>query len=438
MAGFSYTPAGSGAAVAAGTPLSRLTVNCIASASGWPAGGIAPIGSGTEVQSVGGRFVMSGNVITVKAGGRVRLTGPQGMFSESIGFNRHHWALAGTTARYAPAGSTGQQGFAPSAGSPIHLSPMTAILEFTPAADTDLIIYSADSSAGFRFAPGFGVITCEELPTGTVVTPHTIIDTLKLPAQPTPTAEADTVIVFGQESAGRVMAAQIGPTGIANRLQPMLGTNRFMCWQPNGAGNTASTQWGGLWTLPPFLAEPMADTPVGRIRKARVTSGATAGGGAGIQSAGAFSLNSGFHTIGHFSPFVSGATASRRFFAGMAPSALTNISLSSYPGMGVHADTGQNTLMARGVNGVETDLGADFPANDSGAWYRIELFCKPLGTDVGWRIEHMITGAVATGTFTGAQVPAAGALIGAQTRIVTTSSSAQIMTLGIWSIETDL
>jgi hypothetical protein len=144
---------------------SRLVTSFWGDTAHWPAGGIAPISNYGQPFSIGGRFEVFDNKIIVKAGGRVRLTGPQGMMSDGVGYNRHFWALAGTTVPYKPTDSNSQSGFAISPNMNFHWSPATAILEFTPAVDTELIIYSADSSAGFRLNADFGLISCEEIGT---------------------------------------------------------------------------------------------------------------------------------------------------------------------------------------------------------------------------------------------------------------------------------
>jgi hypothetical protein len=109
---------------------------------------------------------MSGDVITVKAGGRVRLTGPQGMVCDGNGSNRHYWALQGTTTPYRPTGSASQQGFVISPNWNFHWPPSVAILEFTPTVDTNLVLYSADAAGSFmRLNSTFGLITCEEIGT---------------------------------------------------------------------------------------------------------------------------------------------------------------------------------------------------------------------------------------------------------------------------------
>lgn len=254
----------------------------------------------------------------------------------------------------------------------------------------------------------------------------------------TPTPIAGKVQVFGKEDAGRIMPAIVGPSGLDTRLQPHLGGNRVSMWQPNGAGSTLATILGGAWVATTMVAASMADTPIGRIRRGQGNTTATAGNALAVTSETAYSRNTGFHVIGHFCPFVAGAVASRRFFAGMAATAITNAALTGYAGMGVHADTTQTTLQVRGVNGVMTDLGSNFPANVATVWYRLELFCPPGGTTVGWKITNMLSNISATGTFINAQVPAAGTFMAARANLLTTAATAQSMWLGHWMVESDL
>lgn len=254
-----------------------------------------------------------------------------------------------------------------------------------------------------------------------------------------PTPVAGQVLLFGKTQAGRIMLAMIGPSGLDTRLQPHLGANRVSMWMPNGAGAITATMLGGAWIAPTLTAAAMADTPIiGRIRKASAATAATAASLSRLASEVAFSAATGYHLMAHFGPFASGAVATRRFFCGMAAASPANVALTGYAGLGVHADAGEATLKVRGFNGAAVDLGAAFPAGDANAWYRFEMFCPPAGVSVGWQITHLITGATLGGTFTGAQLPAAGTFLSGITAMVTTAAAAQAMWLGHHMIETDL
>lgn len=268
------------------------------------------------------------------------------------------------------------------------------------------------------------------------IDPASPLDLTGVPANPAPVA--GQVRVFGKSQASRIMLSMIGPSGLDTRLQPHLGANRVSMWMPNGAGVITATMLGGAWTASTLTASAMADTPMGRIRKANAATAATAASLSRVASEVAYSRNTGFHLIAHFAPYISGAVATRRFFCGMAAASPTNVALTGYAGVGVHADAGEATLKVRGANGVAVDLGAAFPAGDGNAWYRFEMFCAPFGESVGWQITHLITGETLGGEFTGDQLPAAGTFLSGITAMVTSAAAAQTFALGHHMIETDL
>jgi hypothetical protein len=145
--------------------------------------------------------------------------------------------------------------------------------------------------------------------------------------------------------------------------------------------------------------------------------------------------------IGHWSPHDTSAaavtTATRRFFAGVSTLAHTNAPLTGFQGVGVQTDANETVMSVRGWDGVATPL-PDFGAFDPAAWYRFELFCPPLGEFIGWRLSNEITGQVADGVFTDAQLPPAAQLMHVRCQLMTTAASVQAIGIGHWSIETDL
>jgi len=106
--------------------------------------------------------------------------------------------------------------------------------------------------------------------------------------------------------------------------------------------------------------------------------------------------------------------------------------------MGVHADVGQANLQVRGVDGVVTDLGPNFPALQAAAWYRLEMYSPPEGDFVGWKLTNLLTGDAVFGEFTDGQLPAAGQFLAAKLALITSAASAQAMLAGHFYLETDL
>ena len=59
--------------------------------------------------------------------------------------------------------------------------------------------------------------------------------TLTLPATPNPTVPSDSYgTIFIKKIGGRIMAAQIGPSGLDTTLQANLGGNKVAMWMPPG------------------------------------------------------------------------------------------------------------------------------------------------------------------------------------------------------------
>jgi hypothetical protein len=262
-------------------------------------------------------------------------------------------------------------------------------------------------------------------------------DTLKLPALlAAPPTSSGKAVIYAQQSAGLVSLAQVSE-GIETRMQSMIADQRLNLLMPNGASLTTSTQIGGTWTVAALQGVALTDTPLGRIRKAIISNNSTTGGSVGLTSLQAFSVNTGFHFVGHFSPYNTGTLNTRRFFAGLAESPVTNADLTGQAGLGVHADQNETTLRVRGWDGVATDLGADFPA-DEPTWLRLELFSQPLGLAVGWKITNLMLGVSASGAFTGPQLPDPGVFMSALCRIISSASPAKSITIGQWSVATNL
>lgn len=155
-------------------PVSRLVIGRTGNTTSWPNGGGAPIGDNAVDAVVGTRFSRAGNTIAVKAGGRVRLTGPTGgIFTSGAADNLHYWAVNGGSTRYSAAGAVNVDGHAIAVqqGSSTRTQ-QQAVLEFTPLTDANIWLYSASSANNFVLTPTEGLITCEELPAGTVVRPE--------------------------------------------------------------------------------------------------------------------------------------------------------------------------------------------------------------------------------------------------------------------------
>ncbi len=243
---------------------------------------------------------------------------------------------------------------------------------------------------------------------------------LRLPAIATPASPAaDGLKLFGKKRGGRMMTAQIGPSGVDTSLQPHSGTNAVSKWQPAGnsttitavgdagltatgtatAANVATTNRHTYMKRLEHLVTVAATTAVAGFR------GAAAKWGVGGAAAG----DGGFHFICRFGPATGVGTTTHRLFVGMsnataAPTDVEPSSIANMVGVGYDAADTNMQIMHRGAGAVtKIDLGASFPVPtaDRTKVYELVMFSKPGTTqEVGYEVTDLATGAVASGTIT--------------------------------------
>ena len=223
----------------------------------------------------------------------------------------------------------------------------------------------------------------------------------------------------GARVSGRMMTAQIGPSGVDTSLQPHSGTNAVSKWQPAGnsttitavgdagltatgtatAANVATTNRHTYMKRLEHLVTVAATTAVAGFR------GTAAKWGVGGAAAG----DGGFHFICRFGPATGVGTTTHRLFVGMsnataAPTDVEPSSIVNSVGVGYDAADTNMQIMHRGAGAVtKIDLGASFPVPtaDRTKVYELVMFSKPGTTqEVGYEVMDLATGAVASGTIT--------------------------------------
>ena len=250
--------------------------------------------------------------------------------------------------------------------------------------------------------------------------------TLTLPDTPNPTVPSDSYgTIFIKKIAGRVMAAQIGPTGLDTALQAHLGGNKVALWMPPGGSTTVPGVFGmaALTATGTATARTVATTNLlSRMTRLGYVSAATAGALAGGREAVAkFTTGAGPGLGGFFARYRFGVSdaapvAGARMFIGLdaLTAAPTNIDPSTKVnciGVG-QIGTSNNLHIIRGNATAKTpiDLGVSFPANTNADAYELNLFAPPAG-GCYWQVRRLNTTFEATGFLPSTEIPVATQLL---------------------------
>lgn len=250
--------------------------------------------------------------------------------------------------------------------------------------------------------------------------------TLTLPATQNPTVpNTDYGTIFMKKIAGRMMASQIGPTGLDTALQAHLGGNKVAMWMPPGGSTTAPGVFGmaALTATGTATSRPVATTNLlTRMTRIGYVSAATAGSLAGVREAvakyttGAAPGLGGFFARYRFGISDAAPVAGARMFIGLdaLTAAPTNIDPSrkvNCIGVGQIA-TSNNLHIIYGNATAKTpiDLGANFPANTNANAYELSLFAPPTG-GCYWQVHLLNTSFVATGFLPSTEIPSATTLL---------------------------
>lgn len=250
--------------------------------------------------------------------------------------------------------------------------------------------------------------------------------TLTLPATPNPTVPGDSYgTIFIKKIGGRIMAAQIGPSGLDTALQANLGGNKVAMWMPPGGSTTVPGVFGmaALTATGTATSRAIATTNLlTRMTRLGFVSAATAGALAGGREAVAkYTTGAGPGLGGFFARYRFGVSdpatvAGARMFVGLdaLTAAPTNIDPSTKVNcVGVGQIAASNNLhIIRGNATAKTpiDLGANFPANTNAGAYELNLFSPPAG-GVHWHVRRLNTPFEATGFLSSAETPVATQLL---------------------------
>ena len=250
--------------------------------------------------------------------------------------------------------------------------------------------------------------------------------TLTLPDTPNPTVPSGSYgTIFIKKIAGRVMAAQIGPTGLDTVLQAHLGGNKVALWMPPGGSTTVPGVFGmaALAATGTATARPVAATNLlTRMTRLGYVSAATAGALAGGREAvvkyttGAGPGLGGFFARYRFGVSDAAPVAGARMFIGLdaltvAPTNIDPSTKVNCIGVGQIGTSG-NLHIIRGNATAKTpiDLGANFPANTNADAYELSLFAPPAG-GCYWQVRRLNTTFEATGFLPSTEIPIATQLL---------------------------
>jgi len=250
--------------------------------------------------------------------------------------------------------------------------------------------------------------------------------TLTLPDTQTPvTPGADYGTIFIKKIGGRMMAAQIGPSGLDTTLQANLGGNKVALWMPPGGATTVPGVFGmaALTATGTATARAIATTNLlSRMTRLGFVSAATAGSLAGARKAVAkYTTGAGPGLGGFFARYRFGVSdpatvAGARMFVGLdaLTAAPTNIDPSTKVncvGVGqIAASNNLQIIYGNATAKAPIDLGANFPANTNTDAYELNLFSPPAG-GVHWHVRRLNTAFEASGFVTSMEAPSATTLL---------------------------
>ncbi len=246
---------------------------------------------------------------------------------------------------------------------------------------------------------------------------HVIDAELTYPAVASPgTPAADNLNTFARKLGGRMMLAQIGPSGLDTTFQPNLGGNKVALWMPPGG----STSVPGIFGMAALTATGTATTRavattnlLSRMTRLGYVSAATAGALSGAREAiakyttGAGSGLGGFYARYRFAPSDAANVAGARMFVGMqaATGAPTNVEPNTLlNSIGVCQLSTSSNLQIYGAGatvGTPVDLGVNFPANGNVTAYELTMF-SPASGGCSWQVTRLDTGGTASGDFAAA------------------------------------
>ena len=250
--------------------------------------------------------------------------------------------------------------------------------------------------------------------------------TLVLPDTPNPSVPpTDFGTIFMKKFAGRMMASQIGPSGLDTTLQANLGGNKVALWMPPGGSTTVPGVFGmaALTATGTATSRAVATTNL-RTRMTRLgyVSAATAAALAGGREAVAkYTTGAGPGLGGFFARYRFGVSdvatvTGARMFVGLdalttAPTNIDPTAKVNCVGVAqIAASTNLHIVFGNATVKTPIDLGANFPADSNTDTYELNLFSPPAG-GVYWQVRRLNTAFEASGFIASTDCPAATTLL---------------------------
>lgn len=267
-----------------------------------------------------------------------------------------------------------------------------------------------------------------------------------------PSVPADGYVMFADTRAGRSLPAVQTSTGLWNRIQLSLSTNRLGWVTAPGNSTTIQTMNFAATTNGTVTTRSVATTNFFQsLRRVGFVTAATAGSVAGIRSTNGtqyFRGNAagvgGFDLVMQFGVSAIPAATSCRWLAGLfsTGSLLGNADPSSLTNMLCFGCNASDTNMSFFYNSTNTTassiaLGSSFPAKTTNTdFFQARIYSPPNGGFIGWSIINLSTNAQQSGTVT-TTIPSSTTLLCPQVAIITTVATAAAIDFQQLTIETD-
>ena len=261
---------------------------------------------------------------------------------------------------------------------------------------------------------GNGIDHWNDLPVASMPSAATLL-TLTEVADPGP-ANAGHLTLYAKKLAGRILPKIVGPAGQDTALQPFFGRNKIGSCSP--AGNSTLYHYtGGYHALTLNTGGALAlrtsnlSSLFQRMRRIGITTAATAGLIAGHRTpyaqitTGGSALGSGFFKVTRFGISDPAEIPGARMFVGVCPETVNaaNIEPSTMLNCigAAQLSTSTNLHIVHGgtVAQPPIDLGTSFPCRQASQDpYELVLFSPQGSEKVYWEVNHLETGASASGT----------------------------------------
>lgn len=229
-----------------------------------------------------------------------------------------------------------------------------------------------------------------------------------------------------RDFAGAMLLSSVNAEGLSHVYATAKGSKRNYGAQAQWAKSVLAAEATGVIVTGTINAYTPTASALGGIERAEINSAAGSNNIAAV-AFGSVARGRGFLISFGLSDNTFFGYSFGNLFAG-ASQAAHNPGVNSWQvgtqSFGIGATAGQTTLHVRssnGTNATEVNLGASFPSPGAyNACYRGQIYSAKGGAVLGYRIERLDTGAVASGVFT-TNLP--GAAIEMQARVQRTTGT---------------